>query len=198
MKNPSNEILTTAANMKDEGVATAQILAETGLNYSQFWLFWARRHLEANNPELICRLEPTDPKIPGLIVEARNVEGEFSSWGWLSVRFGMPESRVRKTFEQKANIHSDGLRIGKGGRFVEDRGEYYVDENRKHGVVTPVGERHKVPGRSDEALAEKLAGMRVGQINALLKAAGLPATGKKADKIVRLIANRNATEKANA
>ncbi len=41
-------------------------------------------------------------------------------------RTGLPEGQVRKAFELGTNIFSEGLRNGKGGRFLADDGKPYA------------------------------------------------------------------------
>jgi hypothetical protein len=68
----------------------------------------------------------------GAYVVLRRHEGE--SWGVIAARLSeqtyFPEGRVRKAFANTAQIDSAGLRIGKGGRYVEDDARFYTGSDR--------------------------------------------------------------------
>lgn len=165
--------------MHNDGASMKSIQEELGLNYSQAWLGISARQLASGEADT-TKLDPNDPKA---IYQARMEEGEYSSWGWLAVRAGVPESRVRKIFREASTFSDRGLRIGKGGRFVADKADEYVDEARVHGVKLPIGQGTIAKAKAE---APDYSKATIKEINAALKAKGLPITGKKADKLARL------------
>lgn len=170
--------------LHQEGVAIKDIQATLDLNYSQTWLGITERDMVTNHPELDHRAMDAAKK-PAAIVEARNKMDDHASWGWLAVRFGMPESRVRKHFREEANVYDTGLRIGKGGRFMEDNGELYEGEAAKVGVIRVRGEGAvKIAAVKAEALPTTLKGLRE-----LAKDRGVTVQGnKKSDYVAALTA----------
>lgn len=125
-----------AVVMHGQGATMPEIQAALALNYSQAWWGIAEASL---TPELDHRAMAAEDK-PASIVESRNAGGTHSSWGWLAVRYGMPESRVRKLYTETSNVRHRGLRNGKGGRFMEDNDAYYQGANRKVGHVSTIGD----------------------------------------------------------
>lgn len=59
----------------------------------------------------------TDEEFGEKIVAAR--DEDQNSWGRISARTGLPESKVRKLYEETSGVSPRGLRIGKGGRWPE-------------------------------------------------------------------------------
>lgn len=135
MKNPSSELVAEAVVLKNSGLTFGQVQKQTGLNYSQVWLPWFRA---ANADRLI---DPDASNYKNVLAKARGFEriaGEAgfkrnwalpeTSWGELSALTGLPESRIRKTFEQYTGVDSEGLRMGKGGRWLNDDQSFYMGE----------------------------------------------------------------------
>lgn len=199
MRNASTEVLTQAADRKDAGEAWNEVLTDLGLNYSQAWLFWARRTIVVNHPKLVFDTTGKGEATIGKAIAAmRNEGGEFASWGWIAVRCDLPESRVRKLFTLHTNVRHDGLRIGKGGRFVQDEGAYYTGPNRKTGVVTPKGQAHVIPTDAEEELMKRLTALNVKSLKGLAKEYGVAGAAKmsKADVVNAIIVKQR--EKAAA
>jgi orotidine-5'-phosphate decarboxylase len=128
MRNPSTTTLEIARTMRAEGVAWSKVLEETGLNYSQAWLYVERTNLPAD-----LDLEAAFQADPKATVAAARAEG--NSWGLIAVRCNVPESQVRKQFKNGSGLLSQGLRIGKGGRFFLGEPELYVAELNKPGTA---------------------------------------------------------------
>jgi hypothetical protein len=135
MKNPTPEQVAEAIAMKDSGATFKQVQKATGLNYSQVWLPWFRLH---NADRLI---DPNASDYKNVLAKARGfqrVSGGAgfkrnwslpeTSWGELSALIGLPESRIRRTFEEYTNVDSEGLRMGKGGRWLNDDQSWYMGD----------------------------------------------------------------------
>jgi lambda repressor-like predicted transcriptional regulator len=136
MKNPTIETLTAALELHKDGVAIKAILAETGLNYSQAWYFIRTEILREQNL-LVADAGPADIKA---------LRDEGLSWGEIAVRCQLAESKIRRMFTESTDLKSQGLRIGKGGRFYygPDRGRpLYTDGLQKTGTEIPKGAHYE-------------------------------------------------------
>jgi hypothetical protein len=166
------------------GTSIKGCMEEFDMNYSQVWNGIAAHRLENGEvPEGITYIKKGD------IARARNLEGEFSSWGWLMARARMTEGAVRKAYREQTNVEDRGLRIGKGGRFMGDNEEWYEGENTdgrsraKHGWIRPIGE-----GTIAAQKAEELP-TSFKELGALCKERGIsPVPKSKADRIAALVA----------
>jgi hypothetical protein len=79
----------------------------------------------------------------GKLVEAERKKGV--SWGVIAERVGpkgMPESKARKAYEEAVALRSKGQRVGKGGRFLDNRPDLYSHDPR-NGVAIPTDVRIK-------------------------------------------------------
>lgn len=104
-----------------------EIMAETGLNLSQYERhFWAVDIAAGRISGGFWKSPDTLTEKAAMIARAREA-GE--SWGLISVRFGEPESRTRKAWED-SGFSSKGMRIGKGGRWVADDPRFYAGFDR--------------------------------------------------------------------
>jgi hypothetical protein len=65
-------------------------------------------------------------------------DGKALSWGEISVRMGIPESRVRKFYRASGAKKDKGLRIGKGGRFAYQDPTLYLEHRKLEGAQIPV------------------------------------------------------------
>lgn len=166
------------------GTSIKACMEEFDMNYSQVWNGIAALRLKNGEvPEGIGYIKKGD------IAEHRDAEGEFSSWGWLMARTGMTEGAVRRAYREQANKEDRGLRIGKGGRFMEDNEEYYEGENAdgspraKHGYIRPIG-ANTIAKAKAEVLPDTVKELKV-----LCKERGItPVPKKKADMIAALVA----------
>jgi len=136
MKNPSTKVLNQALAMRAEDKPWAEVLAATGLNYSQAWLFCERTNLSED-----MDLSEAFQTSPGSTVTAARAEG--NSWGLIAVRCNVPESRVRSEFAKATGNKSQGIRIGKGGRFYYGDQDLYQDVLNPTGTLIPVGADHE-------------------------------------------------------
>ena len=126
-----------------------------GIKYSRAWLILRRAWVEAYAPKLITDATPTAKAVATATklfgdqpdFEKRHILGpivvslhdEGCSWGEIMVRTGEGEGKVRKAFElsHSNDRKSRGLRTGKGGRFVADRGDPYQENRISEGAVIP-------------------------------------------------------------
>lgn len=65
-------------------------------------------------------------------------DGKALSWGEISVRMAIPESRVRKFYRASGAKKDKGLRIGKGGRFAYQDPTLYLEHRKLEGAQIPV------------------------------------------------------------
>jgi hypothetical protein len=132
----------------EDGANWNQAIEASGIKYSRAWLIVRRAQLERDFPNLIVNsdqlvaawrdanevtslADPKDLLSAALSDTVKRLHDEKCSWGEIMVRLGQSEGVVRKAFEYKTSLKSVGQRVGKGGRWVMDRGELY-QENRKH------------------------------------------------------------------
>lgn len=163
MKNPTVKILEAALASYREGTPIKSILVETGLNYSQAWLY----------------IRTAECKEAGLMVEEVNgsaiaeLRASGFSWGEIAVRCQLPESRVRKMFTENSGQRSQGLRIGKGGRFFYDEGgaPLYTDELKATGTIIPEGALYE--GAIAASVEQRLIHRDVNELRAMAEEAGV-------------------------
>lgn len=135
-KQATTEQYDQAWAMHQAGATNGQIQEATGLNYSQMWLDRTRRELEQGNDTVGGWIATHDPKtkapLPNTVIGAAIVKARAAdqSWGLIAVRTRMPESRVRTVFTEVSALDSRGLRIGHGGRWVQDDPRFYTGAER--------------------------------------------------------------------
>lgn len=136
--------LCAAAEALDSGAKMAEVLEATGLNYSQAWYFWMRLRVERGDFGKGSDLKGlTGDKAKRAIELARTVdpnpetEKPGQSWGFIAVRFALPEARVRRMFTDQTELKSQGLRIGRGGRFYRRDEVLYEDVLKPTGTAIP-------------------------------------------------------------
>lgn len=175
--------------LRGKGVAWKLVTAETGVGYASGWLCEARANLAA---EQVIKVDPTKPEdVVKAIVHARLVEN--NSWGLLMARTGLPEVQVRRAFEQGTNVFSEGLRNGKGGRFLQDNAEAYAPAPKVGWVRTADGA--SLPNEIKQGLIKagalpadvaELDAMTAKALKAMAADFGLDPSGKKADLVERI------------
>jgi hypothetical protein len=186
MKNPDEKVLEHALRLHNDGKKMHEILEITGLNYSQAWAYINDAILDPKK-----RVKPAN-RTPETVKRLRD---SGTSWGMISVMFGyteFPESKIRKMFEDATGLKSQGLRIARGGRFLNKDPLLYLDERRKSGIELKVG-------TSRLELAEISAGIRGGHGPAKVKGVAkkvAKATGAvKAGGAVKKTATKKAVAK---
>jgi hypothetical protein len=149
-------------------------------SYGPAWLYCERLSMDPKD-----HIDPTGVAI----TEARNAG---DSWGRISVRANLPESRVRRLFEETSGVRSQGLRNGNGGRFFRSEPAFYQGEAHRTGTAFPVGA--KVPNVNLMEQREALvAASTISELRKAAKAQGLSGAGTKADIAARLITEEVAT-----
>ena len=126
------------------------LIEATGIGYSRGWLLARTAYLERTAPELITPMSEmlTEAQKDGakseewvkwfahrIVVPMR--DDAQLSWGEISVRLQIPESRVRKFYKGDSDKKDLGLRIGKGGRWAYDDPTLYLDNRVKEGAYIP-------------------------------------------------------------
>jgi hypothetical protein len=157
--------------LADSSRKVKEALAQFGVPYGTFWLYHERQVLLATGTTVHTQAEIAkhggyDGAWFSNQVHAYHEAG--LSWGSIMVRFdeanpfGVSEAKVRKGFERKANVQSEGLRTGKGGRFFGGvefapyiyRSELDTEPNRK-AMGTAIE-----PGSDLAAKAAEIAALR--------------------------------------
>ncbi len=163
----------------------------SGVGYASGWLFVTRLGLaEADR----IQVDPSDSAATvAAIRHARLVEG--NSWGLLMARTGLPEGQVRGCFTAATNVQSEGLRNGRGGRYLQGNAEAYKPAP-KVGWVRPTEAGVKLPaeilaglleaGAVDGADVDELKAMNLKGLQAFAKSLGLKAGGSKASLVARI------------
>jgi len=124
-----------AVSMREEGATMKAIMAATNLNHSQA----ERAIMKATLTEAdVASFEAGGTDL-GSRAQAGRANG--LSWGVMGILAGQPESAVRRAFTQATELKSQGLRIGRGGRFHYDESgrPLYADELKATGTAIPKG-----------------------------------------------------------
>lgn len=121
--------------MKD-GKGSKALLKATGLSHSQADRAWYISPLNPNQvkDQSVAFAAMTDAAQDAFVIEMR-VKGE--SWGRISLTIGLSESATQTRFSKAAGIAAEGLRVGRGGRFLEDDGSRYLGNQKGLGVQDP-------------------------------------------------------------
>lgn len=182
MQKPDLFTLVAASEALANGTPMKDVLEATGLNYSQAWYFHTRRQLEAEGA--------TQPFSAEAVVELRDA-GE--SWGLIAVRLGVAESQVRRSFAATTANRSQGLRIGKGGRwFTGEAGQpFYAETLKRTGTTIPVGAPISVAREVLAPAQNSLVKKDTAELRRIAKGLGI-ALGKKTNAQLA-IAIRKAT-----
>lgn len=133
-------------------VTWPELEAASGIGYSRAWLLVQRTLMERNSPALIVDTQavltqaqaehreagvPFDSKaVLGEVVRTLRMD-EGVSWGEISVRLNMPESQVRAVFRHNSTVKDVGLRIGRGGRWLNGDPTLYQAHRAKEGAFVP-------------------------------------------------------------
>lgn len=140
MRNPSSTILDKAVVLRLRGEKWPAVLEATGLSHSQAenhemrFKMWLHAAGVPGFSEWTPIVLDADPATAGAQIADQRSKGV--SWGAIGVRAGVPESKVRRLFKEATNVHSEGQRIGKGGRWLDNREDFYsVDP--AHGTLIP-------------------------------------------------------------
>lgn len=100
--------------LKNGGSSWAEIAEKLGISQGKAQLAFLRENTPAED-----RINAkNEADLAKRIVSAR--DKDKLSWGIISARSGVPESRCRKIYEEATGTSSRGNRIGRGGRFPSD------------------------------------------------------------------------------
>lgn len=125
MKNPTPEVLAKAVSLKKEGKPWHEVLDLTGLSHSQAEI----AYFKATLPKDQFHEFSTEK-----VLELRN---QGVSWGVIGVRLNVPESRVRSAYKEATGTLSEGQRVGRGGRWLNNDQSLYQDVLQTTGTTIP-------------------------------------------------------------
>lgn len=176
MKNPSSEILALAVEMKQNGAPWHQVLNETGLSHSQAEIAYFKATLPKSAFE---------PFSPTAVVRMRQEE---VSWGVIGVRLNVPESKVRAAYKEATGNLSEGQRIGRGGRWLNNDQDLYRD------VLQPTGTTIKKEyGRKFANIAasqQRLLKLSVEDLRQLATDQGITTKGRTPAQLIRALTEK--------
>jgi hypothetical protein len=137
-------------DMMAAGKGAKVALEATGLSHAQADLAWYGDPRNPNHVERGCVPLPLpDSKADGYEVALRRAglvvaqlrsgehpkaKGERMSWGQIAVMVGKPAATVERYFTFATGLSPDGMRKGKGGRFLAGEPRYYVGNRKGIGV----------------------------------------------------------------
>jgi hypothetical protein len=124
MKQANAKVYASAIKMREKGASQKQVLEATGLNYSQLWYYEESAKLREAG-----KLRPVPETMTEFGVAIAQLRVAGVSWGMIAVIYQVPESRVRRAFKE-TGLDSRGLRIGKGGRWVDNDPRFYTGADR--------------------------------------------------------------------
>lgn len=125
----------TALAMLKEGAKQTEVRLSLGLNHSQLDLIVYRNQLTEQD---FARFAEGGATLKERVTVARNQLG--MSWGKIGLLAGEPETKVRKLYAEQSGNDSKGQRIGKGGRWLMNDHQLYIEELKPTGVVLPAGQ----------------------------------------------------------
>jgi hypothetical protein len=128
MKKPELKTLDRGLIMALEGKSQKEILEATGLNYSQLVFHGLALRLYVDPKTFGGPITGDSDTVLGAQIVRARADGQ--SWGIIAARAGMPEGRVRRIFKDVSAIDSRGLRVGQGGRYVDDDPRFYTGSDR--------------------------------------------------------------------
>lgn len=91
------------------------------------YLMMLHRVAEGEVPKIPNASNPDSPKFAKSLEKARKAADEYSSWGWLSARSGLPEGKI-KAIAEEAGFYKKGkenvaaVRAGSNGGSTKKRG----------------------------------------------------------------------------
>lgn len=121
--------------MKD-GKGSKNLLKATGLSHSQADRAWYVSPLNPNRVvDQSAKFAAMSEAAQGVWVLELRADGQ--SWGRISLTIGLSESATQTRFSTVAGIAAEGLRVGRGGRYLEDDPRRYVGNQKGNGVQDP-------------------------------------------------------------
>lgn len=163
-------------NLREEGVAWKEALAATDISYAQGWLIVERANLEALGLT-VDTAGMTEAELAKVIAELR---AKDASWGTIMVTLDITEGRARKIWAGKTGTHSEGTRVGKGGRFLFGEPALYADQLAKTGTALAATEKKVRENYLATGGAARVAFMDLPELRALAEEMGVSPKGGKA------------------
>lgn len=155
--------------LREEGAKWKVVLKETGLSHSKAELAWMEHEAEGAGFTVV-------PLSASFVSFARN--DLKIGWGPIMVWTQSSEGKVREAWKQATNLHSDGQRVGRGGRFKFDEPELYVGELKPTGTDIPKDHSLVREVAREDALSSRIMRLEPAQIRRVYE----EYTGKKAAK----------------
>jgi len=118
--------------MKD-GKGSKVLLKATGLSHSQADRAWYASELNPNRviSQATEFAAMTEEQKNAFVISMRIAK---ASWGKISLTTGESESATQTRFSRSSGIAAEGLRVGKGGRFLEDEPRRYLGNRKGLGI----------------------------------------------------------------
>lgn len=107
------ELRNKVRSLREDGTKWEEIATTLGMSTGKAMLLY----MEATTRPKDRIKGKTDEELGAAIVEAR--DEQLLSWGQISARSGLPETRCRKLYEEATGKSTRGNRIGKGGRYPD-------------------------------------------------------------------------------
>lgn len=176
---PTQEAL---VKIREEGVAWKEALATVGVSYAQGWLIVARAEAEKAGATFDASAM-TEAEIAAEIARLR---AEGASWGTIMVVLDITEARARKVWANASGTHSEGTRVGKGGRFLFGEKALYADQLAATGTALSAKERKSRSNYLGTAEAVKMVHLDLPALRALAEEYGVSGKGNKAAIVNRI------------
>jgi len=179
-----------------------KLILESGMNASQVYCCLTRHQIEEVYTDLdlapVASAAIANPNTPDgtrtkemrvaiqAVVDARSAG---QSWGLIGVRFNRPESLVRRWFKE-SGTKSEGLRIGKGGRWLLNEPALYNGDRAVTGINLPAPmKRSEIRGYAARLDAMENLPSNRSELQALAKELGLKLGGGNAALAERIRAH---------
>lgn len=147
-----------------DGLKWKEVLAKQEIGYARGELIVFEHEFEQAKMKTI-------PATPENVVYLRTELG--LSWGAIMVWCAAGEAVVRRAFKDGAKVHSDGQRVGKGGRWKFDDQALYVGELKPTGTDIPADQKLVREVARDCAVTQRLMKMEFAELKAFAIAQGV-------------------------
>ena len=155
--------------LREDGAKWKVVLKETGLSHSKAELAWMEHEAEQAGFKVV-------PLTSAFVAYGRN--DLKIGWGPIMVWTQSSEGKVREAWKQATNLHSDGQRVGRGGRFKFDEPELYVGELKPTGTDIPKDHSLVREVAREDALSSRIMKLEPEQVKRVYE----QYTGKKVGK----------------
>lgn len=157
---------------REAGMSTAKCQVEFGLNHTQVDAITYRARITEG-----MRQEWNDG---GSTLGERAVAARANgmSWGMMGYIANVPEGTVRKAFADTSATKSQGLRIGRGGRYYYGDPDLYAEALVQTGTTIPVGSDHA--GARHASQIQRVKALPASELFAQGEALGCPRNKNEA------------------